>query len=45
MLAMGDLLRYTGFGDPRTVRRHFPMENGYISAATLARCLSQGGRK
>lgn len=45
MLAMGDLLKYTGFGDPRTVRRHFPLENGYISAATLARCLSQGGRK
>ena len=44
MLTTGDLCRYTGMTDHRTVKRHFPVEHGYISAATLARCLAEGGR-
>lgn len=45
LLTVGDLCRYTGMTDQRTAKRHFPVEHGYISAATLARCLSEGGRK
>ena len=45
MLTTGDLCRYTGMIDHRTVKRHFPVEHGYISAATLARCMAEGGRK
>lgn len=45
LLTVGDLCRYTGMADQRTAKRHFPVEHGYISAATLARCLSEWGRK
>ena len=45
LLTVGDLCRYTGMTDQRTAKLHFPVEHGYISAATLARCLSEGGRK
>lgn len=45
LLSVGDLCRYTGITDHRTAKRHFPVENGYISAVVLARCLSEGGRK
>jgi hypothetical protein len=45
LLSVGDLCRYTGITDQRTAKRHFPVEKGYISAVTLARCLSEGGRK
>ena len=29
-----------GFKDARTVKRLYPFENGYISLATLARCMT-----
>ena len=41
LLSVTDVMRYTGLGDTRTVRRRFPyFTNGSISAETLAKCLS-----
>lgn len=41
LLTIADVKKYTGMTDPRTVRRNFPINPaGYISAPTLARCLS-----
>lgn len=40
LLSVTDVMRYTGLGDTRTVRRRFPFVNGGISAETLAKCLS-----
>ena len=31
-----------GFKDTRTVKKLYPFENGYISLATLARCMTPG---
>ena len=31
-----------GFKDIRTVKKLYPFENGYISLATLARCMTPG---
>jgi len=31
-----------GFRDTRTVKKLYPFENGYISLATLARCMTPG---
>ena len=31
-----------GFKDTRTVKKRYPFENGYISLATLARCMTPG---
>lgn len=33
---------YTGFRDNRTVKRRYPIVDGYISAETLARELCRG---
>lgn len=41
LLTVADLCRYTGMVDQRTVKRHFPVVDGYISAATLAQCLAR----
>lgn len=41
MLSVGDVRRYLGFSDNRCVKKRFPIIDGYISAATLARCLSR----
>lgn len=44
LLSVGEVGRYTGLRDPRTIRRRFPRFQGrYISAAALARCLSGEG--
>lgn len=46
LLSVGEVGRYTGLRDPRTIRRRFPRFQGrYISAPALARCLSgeEGG--
>ena len=40
MLSVKEVMEYTGFADARSVKRRFPFVNGYISAATLAKCLS-----
>lgn len=40
LLAVGEVRQYTGLGDNRTVKKRFPFRDGYISAPTLARCLS-----
>lgn len=41
MLSLQDVRDYTGFRDNRTVKRLFPyFVSGYISAETLAKCLS-----
>lgn len=40
LLTIADVKRYTGLTDYRTIKRRFPFDDGYISAATLARCLS-----
>ena len=39
LLTIKDVKAFTGLADPRTVRKRFPITDGYISAATLARCL------
>ena len=40
VLTVSQVREFTGMVDSRTIRRHFPiMKGGYISAATLARCL------
>ena len=39
LLTIKDVKAFTGLADPRTVRKHFPLVDGHISAATLARCL------
>ena len=41
MLSLQDVRDYTGFQDNRTIKRRFPyFIDGYISAETLAKCLS-----
>lgn len=43
LLTVTEVGRYTGLRDVRTIRRRFPYFQGnYISAVTLARCLSGG---
>lgn len=41
LLTMDEVLRYTGLKDSRAIHRRFPyFIGGYISAETLAKCLS-----
>ena len=42
MLSVGEVSKYTGLVDYRTLHRHFPFTNGYISAILLARALCKG---
>lgn len=42
LLSIADVQRFTGIKNYSTLRKHFPFENNYISAATLARCLCGG---
>ncbi len=42
LLAVGEARQYLGFADNRTVKRLFPVREGFISAETLARCLAGG---
>ncbi len=40
VLNMRETAALLGFRDSRTVKRLFPFSHGYISIATLARCLT-----
>lgn len=42
MLSVGDVRKFTGMRDSRTLHKHFQFINGYISAAALARQLCTG---
>lgn len=42
MLSMAEVKKYTGLCDYRALQRRFPFKDHYISAATLALCLSGG---
>ena len=42
LLSVKEVKVYTGFADERSLKRRYPFQNGYISAATLASCLSGG---
>lgn len=42
VMTIADVRKYTGMVDNRTVKRHFPIRDGIIAAATLARCLAGG---
>lgn len=45
LLSIKDVRGFTGIKDSRTIRRYYPMSrDGYISAATLASCLSVSAR-
>lgn len=39
MLTLGEVKQFTGIRHYTTLHKNFPFTNGYISAATLARCL------
>ena len=39
MLTIADVKQFTGIRHYATLHKRFPFINGYISAATLARCL------
>lgn len=46
LLTIGDVRKFTGLKDARTVRSHFTFcEGGYISAASFARQLCVEGRR
>ncbi len=42
VLSIGEVRDYTGFRDYRAIKKRFPFRDNYISAETLARCLSGG---
>ena len=42
LLTIAEVRAYTGVLDNRTLKRRFPFQNGYISAATLAMHLCGG---
>ena len=42
LLSVKEVKAYTGFADERSLKRRYPFQNGYISAVTLALCLSGG---
>ena len=42
LLSIADVKNYTGLYDYRTIKKRYPFKDGYISAETLARCLSGG---
>lgn len=45
MLTLAEVRNYTGVRDNRTIKRRFPIKDGYIAAPMLARCLSGGGER
>lgn len=45
MLNLTEVAEFTGIRHNRTLHKHFPFVNGYISAATLARCMCGGDGK
>lgn len=42
LLTLAEVRNYTGVRDNRTIKRRFPIRDGYIAAPMLARCLSGG---
>ncbi len=40
MLNTSEVCAFTGFKSIKTVKKHFPMNGGFISATELARCMS-----
>ena len=42
LLTVADVKTYTGLTDYRTIKSRFPFNGRYISAVTLARCMSGG---
>lgn len=42
LLSLRDVKAYTGFVDDRSVKKRFPIKDGYIAATMLALCLSGG---
>ena len=42
LLSLKEVKQYTGLKDDRSVKRRYPFKDGFISAATLAKCLSGG---
>lgn len=42
LLNIADVKNYTGLCDYRAIKKRFPFRDGYISAATFARCLAGG---
>lgn len=42
LLSIKEVKAYTGFVDERSLKRRYPFQQGYISAATLASCLAGG---
>lgn len=45
MLTLGEVMKFTGIRHYTTLHKRFPFVDGYISAATLARCMCGGGPK
>lgn len=44
LLTIGEVMAFTGIKHYTTIHKKFPFVGGYISAATLARCLCGGGK-
>lgn len=44
MLSIKEVMAFTGIQHYTTMHRLFPFSNGYISAATLARCMCGGNK-
>lgn len=45
ILTIGDVRRYTGMVDPRTIRRHFPFgKRKFITLSEMAWALCVGGQ-
>lgn len=42
LLTIGDVRKYTGISDYRTLKRRFPFDGHYISAMTLAHVMCRG---
>ena len=40
LLSVKEVMEYTGFTNAHSVKRRYPFVSGYISAETLAKCLS-----
>ncbi len=45
LLNLRETAEILGFRDVRTVKKRFPFVDGYISVATLARCLTPKGEE
>jgi len=45
MLTLGEVKRFTGIKHYQTLHKRFPFVDGYISAATLARCMCGDSKK